>query len=409
MRCDPRSPPRGLAHTDPSCRHALTHRIEVATATPNRSAAPRRDIPPSTAAIRRERRSSESDLAMQAGLPASTYLQADPAASGESPLDSARAKRALEHRWERFPLVWESVQGLFWRATGSLRAIMIPQLLFCFAYCIYVRRALGVPASWVILGFFACPMLLIHFEATYLDLASGLGLALMFFTLTLLIADVMTGGAWWSWQRAVGVIAMAAVAGNTKYQGLVACVGFSAIVVVICVVVPRVRTRQRYTLLALVFPANLAAGASALGNLVRHGNPVYPIQVLVPGTVIFDGPELPTLGAEPPAYLLSGSREISLYGPVNFFLSATELDWVLWGVAPWYNIDRLSGRNPRRGPSSRTGGWGSVFVLLNLGLLAAQVREFVGLAGRRQRLLVVNAILLVFITSCLPRAHDLRY
>ena len=107
MRCDPRSPPRGLAHTDPLCRHALTHRIEVATATPNRSAAPRRDMPPSTAAIRRERRSSESDLAMQAGLPASTQLQADPAASEEIPFrlgtgeTCSRCSRSLRQRSKR--------------------------------------------------------------------------------------------------------------------------------------------------------------------------------------------------------------------------------------------------------------------------------------------------------------------
>lgn len=312
-------------------------------------------------------------------------------------------------RWQGFPLLWEAIQGLFWLGTGSIRAIILPQLLLCFVYFAYVRRALDVPTPWVVLGFFACPMLLIHFQSTYLDLASGASIALMFFVLTLLVADARNGKPLCSWQQAVGVVAMAAIAGNTKYQGLLACLSLSTIMMVGCLAVPRLGTRQRCLLAALLVLANLAAGASALANLARHGNPFYPIQVQVLGKVVFDGPESPNLTAEHPSYLLSGSREVSLPGPVNFVLSATEFDWVLRGVAPWYNIDSVSGRSPRRGPPSRTGGWGSVFVLLNIGLLLTQVVSFARIADQRQRLLVVNAVLLTLVTACLPRAHELRY
>lgn len=78
----------GRAHVDPARRHALTHQIEVATATPNRSAASRRDMPVSTAAIRRERRSSDRDW--EAMTPGSERI------TGPETLDHSLAFR-LDH------------------------------------------------------------------------------------------------------------------------------------------------------------------------------------------------------------------------------------------------------------------------------------------------------------------------
>lgn len=56
------------AHGLRVCRQRWTHLIAVDTATPKRSAALRRVIPPSTAAITRCRKSPERGLVMQAGL-----------------------------------------------------------------------------------------------------------------------------------------------------------------------------------------------------------------------------------------------------------------------------------------------------------------------------------------------------
>jgi hypothetical protein len=52
----------------PVSRQHFTQRTALETETPNRSAAARRDIPPSTASITRPRRSSQRGLIMQAGL-----------------------------------------------------------------------------------------------------------------------------------------------------------------------------------------------------------------------------------------------------------------------------------------------------------------------------------------------------
>jgi hypothetical protein len=69
---------------------------------------------------------------------------------------------------------------------------------------------------------------------------------------------------------------------------------------------------------------------------------LFPIEIRLFGKTVFSGPESPEVDARYPTYLLIGSREVSLPEPINLFLSATETDWTMRGVAPWYNIDSLT-------------------------------------------------------------------
>jgi hypothetical protein len=94
---------------------------------------------------------------------------------------------------------------------------------------------------------------------------------------------------------------------------------------------------------------------------------------------------------------------------LNFVLSITELDWTMRGVAPWYNVDSVSGRQARRGPPSRTGGLGMMFVTANFILLLIQLCQLGTIQDRAQKLLIVNATLLTVLTAFMPRSHELRY
>lgn len=79
----------------------------------------------------------------------------------------------LTERWLGFPKPWEFIQGFCWYATGSINAVVVPHILLFSLYLAYVCRKFRVPVGYVILAFFASPMLLIHYECTHLDL-SGL-------------------------------------------------------------------------------------------------------------------------------------------------------------------------------------------------------------------------------------------
>jgi hypothetical protein len=156
--------------------------------------------------------------------------------------------------------------------------------------------------------------------------------------------------------------------------------------------------------------ANFAASAWLIRNELQFANPFYPLRIVIAGKTEFRGPEDPYIHANPPDYLLYGSTSMKFPEPVNFMLSATELDWTMRGVAPWYDIGSVTGNSPRRGGPSRTGGWGGLFVLINAGLLGTQLFRL----RRRptdalQHLLARDTALLTAVVACLPQAHELRY
>ncbi len=315
-------------------------------------------------------------------------------------------------RWLGFPRAWEWVQGLAWFLSGSLYALIVPQLLLAAAYFYCVCRTQRIAPAWLILGFFASPMLLVHFEAVYTDLPAAFCTAIGCFLAVGLLTDAPPENnvaAPFPWWRAACVIAAFGLAGNIKYQSLLGVWCLCAILALLCLRLPGLPRRCRARVLLVLAAAALLAGSSAAANFVRHGNPFYPLEVKVLGKSVFAGPESPDMDADYPTYLLRGSHPVSLPEPVNFLLSASELDWTMRGVVPWYNIDAVAGKTPRRGAPSRMGGWGALFVLVNACLLAVQAWRLRREPDLQQRLLVTCAVLVVLATAFLPRAHELRY
>lgn len=291
----------------------------------------------------------------------------------------------FEQRWVGFPKAWEWIQGVFWLATGDKRAMLLPQMALFGAYLWFCTRKLRVPAALLILGFFASPLLFIHYQSLYLDLPAGLCLALGFFLL-------MTDRPWFA-------IAFLGLAGNIKVQALLSAV----LIVVVCIVAAAVEFRWSKRTARVAMGGGLAlmlASISVASTWQRTGNPLYPFEVKVGQSVIFAGPENPMIDANPPRYAIGG-RLISPPQPVAFALSATELDWIIRGVPMGYDITSNLGDKASNGTPSRTGGWGWPFVLLNGLLLLAQI-------VRKQKLAVATAVLIVA-TAFLPRSHELRY
>jgi hypothetical protein len=318
----------------------------------------------------------------------------------------------LTARWLGFPRAWEWVQGLAWFVSGSLYAVIVPQLILASAYFYCVCRTQRIPPAWLILGFFASPMLLIHFEGLYTDLPAAFCAAIGCFLAVGLLTRTKpaeNAAAPFPWRRAACAIAAFGLAGNIKYQALLSVWCSCAIVALLCLQVPDMPRRFRASVLLVLAAAALLAASSAASNLVHYGNPFYPLEIKLLGKSVFAGPESPEMDAGYPTYLLRGSHPVSPPEPVNFLLSASELDWTMRGVAPWYNMDAVTGKTPRRGAPSRMGGWGALFVLVNACLLAVQVWRLRREPDLQQRLLVACAVLVVLATAFLPRAHELRY
>jgi hypothetical protein len=82
----------------PLRRHSLTKRTVLAAETPKRSAAARRDIPPSTARMSLIRKSSDKGFAMHTGPLPSTQGESD-FAINQNPIDSIRSDLSCVDGW----------------------------------------------------------------------------------------------------------------------------------------------------------------------------------------------------------------------------------------------------------------------------------------------------------------------
>jgi len=310
-------------------------------------------------------------------------------------------------RWWGFPLLWEWICGALWFLTGALRSIIIPQILLCLTFFAYLWRVQQVPFSWVIFGLFASPMVLIHYEATYLDLPAGLLIALGFFLFVDLIEAAGNGETPLRSAKAPIAVACFAAAGNIKYQGLIGAVAVTAAIAILCLAF-RTPARFRGAIACLLILANLLGAISVLKNWSLLGSPTYPIAIAVGDKTFFPGPESPDRDNDKPSYLIGG-KSFALPEPVNFALSLTELDWTLRGVVPWYNVDALAGKFPIRGGPGRTGGFGAAFIAFNLTVLIIQLVFLRKESDRKQKIIVLGAALVLVLTALLPRSHELRY
>lgn len=311
----------------------------------------------------------------------------------------------IEPRWVGFPKLWEWVQGLFWVATGSLRGAMIPTFALTGLYWWIASTRLRVPTALLVIGFFMCPMLMVHYQIFYADLPTGLLLAS---AAILLVTTDFARSRLLSWDCAMPALLLGA-AGNIKVQGLI---GSAAIATVIVVVrIARTGMARGFSRLLTVLAIGLAiASLSYVSTYARTGNPLYPFELKFGDQAVLEGPEHPLaqLEAAPPAYDIRHSR-YAVPQPVAFFLSVTELDWVLRGVAPRYNADSNSGDTPISGSPSRTGGWGQLFVMLNLGLLLVQLARLRREQDLFEQQLLLSTVGLLLLIAFVPRSHELRY
>jgi hypothetical protein len=288
-------------------------------------------------------------------------------------------------RYDGFPLFAELLQGIAWRITGRPEATSLVSLAGLVSLPLVLRRAFGAPAHLAFLGLFAIPLVHIHTTAAYVDLPANAAATVLILITYRAIVD-----------RAIDLRALVAAAGlaaataNAKFQ-LVPVVVVAALAIVVVVIRQRPRVPAHLAVVALAIPLVFA---TPLKNTLRHGNPVWPIELHVAGHAF---PSRERAYDQSPPNLAARSR------PVRFLHSVLELDNAPIASKARWSLDQWA---PADDPSCRMGGYFGAYVALNLIALAA-----IALRRRRREHLVAIAVfgVVTAVAALVPQSHELRY
>ena len=298
--------------------------------------------------------------------------------------DSFVMATSFQVMFDAFPLAAEWLQGLLWKATGTLRAVASVNALALVALALYAAASFRLPLAALVFGFLSVPMVLVHAPSGYIDLFVATAVALEgVAALRLLELAEREREPLRPARRALDgavFLGAAAAAGNAKYMGL----GLALVIVAFLFAHAwsrRIRPRERRTLVALAAGAALLASGTVVRNTIRFSNPIHPFPLSL--LAVERAPR--DLRAErareglPPTVIVRWTDypyNLGTLGrPLLFVLSATELDWWIRGVEPRYSIDSNAGDKPRRFAPARTGGWWGGYVVAQLALLGAEIRR----------------------------------
>ncbi|MFN9624231.1 MAG: hypothetical protein ACK587_15580 [Cyanobacteriota bacterium] len=320
----------------------------------------------------------------------------------------------MEHRFQGFPPLWRWLMapGL---GLGLPRLMGVANLLALLVLAWTARAVLRIPWFVTLAATLLFPIALFGFRTPYQDFFVG---ALTTAGALLLVQALERWGVAGQGARAAGpALPLLLAISLTKYQGLFQAVLILVLVGVAILVVAWRRGlafRDLWTSpLPVVLLTLLLCALHPLHNLLSHQNPFFPIAV---GP--FPGPEM------------KGSNEVPAYtmalGPLrtfaNFWLSASELDWIARGVVPSYNLDQARAQTQYGGlldPRALTGlvRSGGSFGPAYLAAMAAYGVAFgQALGGWRREgsvssqgwsVLVVAPFLLL--APGFPQSHELRY
>jgi hypothetical protein len=304
----------------------------------------------------------------------------------------------LPERYAGFPVLWRIalLPGLV-LAMPRLHAAV--NLIALAVLCLAAARVLRMPWPLTVACCLCFPIALFGFRSTYQDFFVNAMITAAALLLFQERSPPRPGDrpADCSADRPAA-LALLAIAANIKTQGLL-------MAVVILAVAIATRLGRRTPVAARPASRWLAAALLALIflqpglNLLRYGNPFYPI-----ATLGFAGPNRQY--STPIEYL---PKLPLLTDLVSFQLSASEIDPLLMGQAAspsFRSMDMASKRAVRSGGSN-----GLLYVAL---LLLAVVSVFVrlrreGFPAAPQTMLSLRLLLSALLVACLPQSLELRY
>ena len=289
-------------------------------------------------------------------------------------------------RLEGFPLLGELAQGVLWRITGRPECASFAAFVALPAMAWLLKRLFAVPPHLTVLALLAIPLVQIHATGCYVDLPANTWVTM----LALLAYRQVVAGEAPSVRALLLGSALAVAAANTKFQ-LVPVVLVAAAVLVATALRRDERRRVRLLVIALALPFVVA---TPIKNAIRHGNPVWPVELHVLGTSL---PHVEEAYASSPDWLENAPR------PLRWGASVLEL-----GLHPIASHDRWSidQWTPPREPGYRMGGFFGAYAVVNV--LALALAVFVR-RTREAKVAGLFAAGATVLASLLPQSHELRY
>ena len=294
--------------------------------------------------------------------------------------------RANQARYDGFPLFGEALQGLLWRISGRPECASFVSLAALPGLAWFLKRTFAVPPHLTVLALLAIPLVQIHATACYVDLPANACVTMLVLIAYRHVVDRTAP----SVRALMGASTLAIVSANMKFQLVLVVVAASVVLIATCLRSDAQR-RARLLVIALALPLVFA---TPIKNVIRHGNPVWPVEIHVLGKTL---PYVEGAYASSPVWLENLPR------PVRFGASILEL-----GLRPIASHERwsLDQWTPPSDPGYRMGGFFGAYVVVNLAalVLAAYRRR-----TREAKVAAAFAVGTSVVASLMPQSHELRY
>ena len=298
----------------------------------------------------------------------------------------------LEYRYDGFPKLWHSLQGIVWRLTGSPAQVDVLNLAMVGLLCGYMKSRFAVPLAWSWLAFLAIPETQIELTSTMIDLPLNAALTLAVLVAVRLLVQPGTS------KRADLAFALTAlgVAANSKFQLAPVALLFWLFIAALTAMRETARSPRDRRLLffALALGGSLVLTPKLLANLFEFGNPFYPIALVI-------GPlHLP--GQEPMVASIAMSQAIVDWpGPFRWLASVLEFDAFRGRPLPWM---LGQGDVPQSSSSFRMGGYFVAYVIAMVMVLIWSARN-----TKRGRLALMTFAAVTLLCASLPLSFESRY
>jgi hypothetical protein len=298
-----------------------------------------------------------------------------------------------------FPPLGDLVQGLLWRAFGTVTVAQLANYLAFVLYLAYCHVVLKARFWHVALIALTAPLVIIHTTVLYIDLFAGVMLAIGVSSAIYLLLFPERG----SRGALVGGLLGLVAACWTKFTVVPIAAPFF-LVFLILAIRTRVALRLGPPRVALLFAlAITVAAAPYVRNLVLYDNPLWPVRVPIAGDLFPYISDSETQGIQlnrPPALRDAPQWLVT----VRSFLEVDVPTRYSWPRQRWV-IDQYDGP-PGTGEGMRMGGFWNVGVVV---YLTAMLGALLAVGGRPGRIAALGTILTLGLVAILPQSNELRY